>query len=368
MPLVDEPADETTEALVRALKQRFGFENSILRDRGRGGAAIWCVTKTHFDAWFNALEAESGLTLGRRLAHAAAESDEALAAAGAPLPTAWFSQLKKRLAAINADWALRGIGQLEILEAGDTEQLLLVQQRIRGDVAAGSAASAWERIHESRFRFQWADGGAGQSIIELTPDARAIPSAKRQFNPFWSAATSSSPPTKQAEAPDLAFEFAYEERPGEWTVEGRRRFMLAHDLFHRFEQIATPHFSGDANAKFNWGIEDADSTAFFDAVCEAERQTVYAEGHLVLIDSVDRWHDICRAHLSSTGMGHLAVTEGLDGHGGVRLKFASVLHPALVAGTVLALWERAHGRNGKVAWLNDAEGHVIDIAPQHEIA
>lgn len=366
MPLVDDPMDESTAWLVEDLQRRFpGGAAGLLRDTESGDTPVWCVSLAQFDHWFTELESTLDLTLGRRLAHAAAESEEQRWTLAPPLPKAWFGERRKRLATVNADWALRGLGQLAWLEDGEKGEMLLVANRPQTALAAGMANAAWECITGRRSRFQWSDRGVGETVVELTPDPRSIPAPQPTSAPWIDA-------TGQGEAPAPLFERARDEGAGLWTVEGQRALTVQRDLLLRFESLVMPHLldsTRDADRRTEWsGIEDDQRLLFWDGAAEAARRQFLAAGELVLIADADHWVSATRRHLGAQGLGAVVAARSVDDHGGVELELAATLHPALSVGRLLGCWERAEGRGARATWRSHANGHTVRLESRRTIA
>jgi hypothetical protein len=366
MPLIDEPMDESTPALVAALQARWPATSSgHLLDTEAGDAPVWCGSASSFERWFVELEACLDLTLGRRLAHAAAESEENRWAFAPPLPQAWFGAQKKRIAAVNADWAVRGLGQIGLLESNAEGETILVANRTHTSIAAGMGNAAWECIQDRRYRFQWSDRGAGETVVELTPDPRNIPVPKA-CETGW---------TDVAGAPletERYFDRARREATGVWTVEGNRCAILQRDLFLRFESLVTPHLldsSRSTDCRTEWdGIDDAQRVMLWDGMAEASRRQFLGTGDLVLIAEPDHWIGATRQHLARQGLGMVTEAETIDDHGGIRLRMPAAFHPAIAVGRLLGCWERAEGRSARATWASDVDGHLITLQSRRTIA
>ena len=365
MPLVDDPMDESTPWLIEELMQRFpSLDNGFILDE-INQQPTWCLTVSGFEMWFSELEGILDQTLGRRLAHAAAESEEWHWNQLPPLPKSWFNQEKKRLSVINQDWNLRGLGQLDILEKGSESNTIIVANRAFTALAAGIGNAAWECIHEQRFRFQWSDRGAGETVIELTGDPRQIPPPSKS-NTGWHDYQG-----KTCSAPRL-FHRARFEIEGLWTVEGNRVMMLSRDCLLRFEDMAAAYLSSterSTDSRTTWdGLSSHEQIVMWDAMAEASRKQFLGAGELVLVASAEHWLDVATRHLSMQGLGSVTKATEIDGHGGVELYLASALHPAIVTGRLIGCWERAEGRGAQAEWKTTDDGHRIILKNRREIA
>jgi len=327
----------------------------------------WLVGLPTFEAWFASLEEILTLTLGRRLAHAAAESEEWYwRLSGNELPEPWFKKRMKRMAVINADWALRGHGQIQFLDTSESTDSVLVAHRSHTSIAAGMANAAWERIEDKRTRFQWSDRGASETIIEAENDPRNIP-APSPIRASWQDASGK---TNGVDV-DHPMGLARHEADGLWTLEGVRMLTLHRDVLLRFETLVLPHITGSArntDSRTEWvGLDDADATILWDAFAEAMRKQFHASGDLVLIAEASHWLHVSAAHLGEGGLGVVVNSNSIDEIGGVELTVPVCTHPALSAGILLGCWERSEGRQGRCDWSCGADGHKFVLRSRRNV-
>jgi hypothetical protein len=366
MPLVDDSMDESTPWLIEKLRERYASTDSgLIIDTEIADAHVWCITLPAFEKWFSELETITSQTLGRRLAYAAAESEEWLWSLALPLPNPWIGKEKKRIATINFDWATRGLGQLEMLESTSEGTTLLVANRGQTAIAAGMGNAAWERIQDARFRFQWSDRGAGETIVQATIDPREIPSAKNAHI-SWTNCKGNISNDKRL------FNRARHETAGVWTVEGNRVMMLQADLLYRFEALTTPYLAEtprNTDPRTEWiGLSEIEKIVLWDSMAEASRKQFLASGELVLVAEPEHWIAVANRYLALQGLGCVTSAIGIDEHGGVDLHISAALHPAIVVGRLIGCWERAEGRPARASWSTDSDGHQIRLESRREIA
>jgi len=366
MPLIDDSMDESTPWLIENLKRRYlSTESGFIIDSETGNSPVWCVSISAFDKWFSELESVVDQTLGRRLAYASAESEELRWSLAPPLPNAWFGQQKKRIGVLNADWAMRGLGQLEILETTDEGSTLLVANRGHTSIAAGMGNAGWECIQEARFRFQWSDRGAGETVVQTTPDPRKIPVINRVETP-WTDTLGNLAEWERV------FHRARHETDGVWTVEGNRSSMIYRDLLIRFGSLTIPYLADtprSTDSRTDWiGVDDPEKIVLWDAMAEASRKQFLASGELVLVADAEHWISVSKRHLAMQGLGRVSAASGIDGNGGVDLHLPAVFHPAIVVGRLIGCWERAEGRAAKATWSAQEDGHHIKIESRRVIA
>ena len=366
MPLIDDSMDESTPWLIEKLQERYSStDGGFIIDTEAGDSPVWCLTLPAFEKWFAELESVTDQTLGRRLAHAAAESEEWRWNLAPPLPKSWIGQQKKRIAAINSDWDIRGVGQLEMMEASSRGATLLVANRGQTALSAGMANAVWECIHDERYRFQWSDRGVGDTVVECTRDSRQIPAPKKSVS-AWTDLVG------ETNDEERLYDRARHETEGLWTVEGNRAIILSQDLLLRFEALATPYLSATSrstDSRTEWaGISEPEQIVLWDAIAEASRRQFLASGDLVLIASAEHWISVSKRHLALQGLGFVKSAEEIDDHGGVKVLAPAALHPAILVGRLIGCWERAEGRPAKATWACDKTGHHIKLESRREIA
>ena len=366
VPLVEDTMDESTPWLVAELKNRFrATDTGMIEDGNANANFTWCVQISAFERWFSELEAVLDQTLGRRIAHAAAESEEWHWIQQSELPRPWFNRRSKRITTINEDWKLRGLGHFTALECSDTDSTLLVTNRAHTSLAAGMANAVWERIEEKRYRFQWSDRGARETVVQSSLDERAIPKQGAAAC-IWTDVEGNG-----SDSPRL-YDLARWENDGLWTVEGNRTVMLHRDLFIRFESLLSPYITQterSSDSRTEWvGIDELDRLVTWDAMAEAARKQFLASGELVLIASAEHWQNMSLRHLALQGLGYVSKAELIDTNGGVNLHISSLFHPAIVVGRLLGCWERAEGRSARAKWSSDATGHHVQITTRRDIA
>lgn len=367
MPLVDDAAEASDELAARLQNRYLATSAGMLVEQSGQQQPVWACPVSELELWLGTLESLLDLPLGRRLAHAAAESEEwRMQSADRQPPNPLFSKEKKQLAWLNLDWYLRGMGELGLLKSESDEISLVVRRRPHPALAAGSTCAAWERLQKQRFRFRWSDGGSGESLITLERDLREIPSAS-VMRPSWDEGRIASTPASGAHP----FLLSYDEG-GDWTVDGVRMLALARDLILRFEDVAIAYLADSersSDPKVGWtGIEDRERMLFWDALAEASRSMFVASGEMVLVATPDDWIDVGRRFLSPSGLGSIRSAESIDDRGGVRLMADNLFHPAFAVGVLLGAWERIEGRPSGAAWTSSEEGHTIELTSLRDLA
>ena len=72
--------------------------------------------------------------------------------------------------------------------------------------------------------------------------------------------------------------------------------------------------------------------------------------------------------LAMNGLGGVDSVKEIDSHGGVEIYLSSIFHPAVSGGILLACWERAFGRQGKIEFSFNSGAVSAILSSSVEIA
>lgn len=359
------PESPESQVRLRWTPNDDGTYNDTARDYDKGKIA-WRVGVGWFESWFQGLERRTGQSLGRRLAHAAVEHEEHMMS----FDSTWQAPSGRDPASWSGtreDWESRGLGRFELLD-DDEETRILVDRPASGPICSGLVAAAWERATGQRHRFLWSQSSEGGIVIALTPDDSQVPGPKPRI-PGWKGQEASTPLDRLLEG-ELWMDLRVE-CPGHWSIMSERRMFLHRDLILRFEDYCTPYLEGIHEGRgedYDWDGLDEKGSTWWTAAADSARERFVAEGHHVLVRDPSDWVGVARRHLSEHGLGGIVSTVGSDEHGGVRLGFNSVFHPAIASGVLLGCWERAHGRNGRASISYDDGQVTLELRTSRELA
>ena len=180
MPIIGSDENEFSTELANELIQRYNWDSGIFYDSSYGNEPSWLVSTSAFNRWFELIQENLELNLGRRLAHAAADSEE-LRFDLMPRPNGFFNLNKKSILKINEDWRLRGLGSLKVpSKSSKLEKLdLEVHGRLQSSFSSGLANAAWEWVVKKRHRFRWEDNGKNIALVHLELDDLDIAKPKK---------------------------------------------------------------------------------------------------------------------------------------------------------------------------------------------
>ncbi|MED6313243.1 MAG: hypothetical protein VX653_05335 [Candidatus Thermoplasmatota archaeon] len=316
-----------------------------------------------FETWFLGLEQRLGQSLGRRLAHAALEHQEYflnnldVKSPSGRSPDSWFEN--------TIDWQTRGLGRYRKLEDRD-EVRLLVEHPASAPICSGLLTAAWEKATSSRHRFVWSQNTQDGLIVTLNLDDKELPIPSKQ-KPIWPISEVSYGDSDLSEE---TWEDLRVESKGIWSIMNERKMILHRDLMLRFEEFCLPYISKIESGRQDlvWPLEDNQRSLWWTAAADSMRKSQFDSGLHILVSTPEDWVGIARRHLAMNGLGGVQSVEATDSHGGVEIVLSGVFHPALSGGILLACWERAHGRRGKLKCsFNSGAVHIflsssVDIA------
>lgn len=368
MPLVDSQEEEGSPELVAALVNRFPSQKNglMVADSGRTTPYLF-LAATEFELWIAEIEDVIGIPIGRKLAHAAAESEEfRLECLREEMPNPIFGRMKKRIEWINRNWELRNLGQLQLLKVDKSGATIIVHSRPHSSIGAGMSAATYEYLTGNRFKFHWSDDGYSETLVTLELDGRNIPAANR-IDGRWKDADGGSRGAEGMHPLSLAFK----ESSGCWSIDGIRLAAIPQDLLLRMEESLLPTILDspkDEGCRFTWHrLSDREREKVWSAFAEASKRRFLTNDAMVLIAEVEHWVHIGHRFLSRSGLGAIQGAESIDENGGVRLSCRTLYHPALACGLLAGVWERSEGRPASVSWSSDHKGHIIEISSQHTI-
>ena len=337
--------------------------DGTIADSEREGEIAWRVSTNSFEKLFQGIEARLGQSLGRRLAHAAAESEEyLLSLKGGSRPRGRDS---KSWSGLHRDWMGRGIGKLESLDDGE-EIRLLVSGSASAPICAGFATSSWEYLTGQRHRFRWSQSSQEGLVINLELDGATIPQAQKTKQ-NWLKNYQQIPDLQTA---SKLIEDLEINEDGRWFLMGIRTMFIHRDLILKFEEYCLPYLDEihEGRRDYNWSNLDENRHAWWTVMADTQREIFYSTGHHIFVSDVKDWLMIARRHLSMDGLGKITTSTALDANGGVEFLFGHCFHPALVCGVLLGCWERAYGRRGKVDLAMENGNFILKINSLSEIA
>ena len=243
---------------------------------------------------------------------------------------------------------------------------MLIEHPASAPMCSGLLTSAWEKATMKRYRFVWSQSSQDALILTLNLDHKDLPNPSQQ-NPVWPNSVSDTVNYDLTKEPweDLRIESF-----GIWSIMNERKMIVHRDLILRFEEFCLPYitFIESGRKDIEWPLEDSQRGLWWTAAADSMRKAHYDSGLHVLISRPEDWIVIGRRHLSMNGLGSVQSAEAFDSHGGVKITLENTFHPALSGGVLLACWERAHGRRGKLKCSFNSGSVELFLSSSVEIA
>ncbi len=369
MPLIDEVSKDDTPWFSDLLKSKFTPTTcGLLREVDTGAEPYYFISINDFEMWLSELENLVGLPLGRKISHAAAESEEyRLANSSEEMPNPIFNKMAKRLEWINKNWEIRGLGKLEIMKVESESTKLIIHNRAHSALSAGWAAATQEFLTDSRFRFHWTDDGNAECLVTLEVDKRFIPKAMK-VDHRWTDNSKSDPDADGMHPLALG----HHDFAGVWSIDGIRMMCISRDMLLRFEESVMPHLldsTGIDSNKFTWQtLQDNERHKIWTGFAEASKIRFLTTDQMVLIAEPEHWVHVGHRFLTRTGLGGVTSVEEIDDNGGVKLHLSKLFHPAVAAGILAGAWERSEARPCKLIWSCSHKGHILEISSLYDLA
>tara|TARA_B100000902_G_scaffold86370_1_gene90563 strand:- start:10824 stop:11927 length:1104 start_codon:yes stop_codon:yes gene_type:complete len=330
------------------------MKNGLVRDDLRRNQPAWIVSTNLFESWIHGIEERCDQSLGRRLAHAASQSEEALIVVNSkPNILTGISNIDWK--ELNQDWKNRGLGELSLLDNSDGEFRLLISYPANEAMCAGFSAAAMESCIGSRYRFRWSGTREKSVVVSFAKDEIEIP-VPEQIEIKWFDEESSIIESEISN-------FFENESHGKISLMGNRNIILHRDLILRFVIFCEPYiqelYSGRIH-QYEFS-EVSDSThLLWTAMADSLREVTFNLGHHIMISKTDDWLNVGSRYLSDYGLGSIESAFPVDANGGVEFILDGCFHPALVGGVLLSCWERAYGRQGSLQYsLKERIVHLI---------
>ena len=339
------------------LKDRWkSRSDGSISDSWRADQAVWMAGNSWFNSFLENVEMRLSLSLGRKLAHAASESEEF-----------FLSQNKRRnlgsnmekWAGIEVDRNSRGLGDFEIINQSSDTASVIVNHFSSGPMEAGIVASSWEFAKRRRHKFRWSESGR-VLLVNLEADEINVP-LPSECMPNW-------PENIPAVAPAdyVNWNDARELEMGGWELDGERKIMISRDLILRFEEFSLHNIQSlkDSRAKdYVWEGVNGKRALWWTALADTSRHLFMETKRHVMISDARDWITNSIRNLSTSGLGIISEPKLDLDKGGLEAKLIGTFHPAISGGIILGCWERSTGSKGRIC-LNILDGELrVKVSP-----
>jgi hypothetical protein len=312
------------------------------------------------NSWFNSfldnIEMRLSLSLGRKLAHAASESEEY-----------FLSQENRRNLGSNMEkWAgleinrtSRGLGDFEIIKQSSDTASVIVNHFSSGPMEAGIVASSWEFAKKRRHKFRWSESGR-VLLVSLEADEINVPLPKESIL-HWSENIPAIAPADYVNWNDVR-----ELEMGGWELDGERKIMISRDLILRFEEFSLHNIQSLNDSRsddYVWEGVDGKRALWWTALADTSRHLFMETKRHVMISDASDWITNSIRNLSSSGLGIISEPQVDWDTGGLEAILIGTFHPAISGGIILGCWERSTGSKGRI-FLSIVDGKVrVKVCP-----
>ena len=300
-----------------------------------GGSPCVLIGTVEFTDFWNAFDACFSSPLGRKLIYAATDAEESyLSSIQRAQFGKWFGR-RRALAYLHQRAACMGWG--------------LFQQRQITSPAHDALTGGWmlahqEHLSQQRLTLEWSQPTNDQILLKLGPNQQPM-TAPPSLQPLsWLASNGEENRPSGSRLLDL-------DHRGATLYAGQARsFFLPASVLQRLVSGLRGRPVSVDGAMFTCDLDESvEETGLFKAVAHASFLAYNNTDHPVYLQTASDWKGHFSLHLGDRGFGHVEVDKSiLDGDDCTEFVVHSHL-PAMVAGTVVGMWCRAHGQRGNVS-------------------
>jgi len=335
------------------------YSNGAILDKEDESQMVWIVDSDWFEKWFFGIEERLGVILGKMLIQASSESTEySLTKNKISTPKNKDIEGWKKLI---EDWMYQNLGSFSLYSQNSNQINLMINNYANLYICIGSLSSALEYLNGIRYKFHWSDSEKN-IILSLEPsiDIFPLPNSLNIANYDFSQ-------IKKISNSEL-WEMLSINEDGLWFIRNSRPLVISNDLFNRFEEKSLPflknvHF--ERISDYDWGDLNTHRSNWWTASADSARNQFIASSHHIMIRDDDDWKGVGNKHLKMYGLGGIIDAESLDNSEEILFTLESFFHPSIICGILLACWERAYGKKGKLFLTSEQEVFFVKISSAH---
>ena len=326
------------DELYSSLRAEFCLaSDGSIRDRSERAWMVWNIS--HFQQWWNALEAMANIPLGRKLMNCSADQEEYMVSENSLFDVGWFMKKKRQRDIVDRRWGMLGWGKFDIAKSRISSHLM-------APLCSGFALVTKEHVLSKRQRIQWQQLSNTHIELDFEPSLNAIDNAPPEPRFFWNTQELTSSNVGQLELDLEIMRFG-------WSHAGERCFLIPSGLFARlFEVLSFQGISPKPSWSEEWSFpEDISSShsVSFVLICLSIVQMVSQTEVPVYIQDIDSWQRLSEAYLEPFGFGRPNSFTSVDEQGGVEFEISPSPHFPFLVGFLLAFWQRGYGKKAKVS-------------------
>lgn len=336
------------------------YSKGAILDKEDKSQMVWIVDSSWFEKWFFGIEERLGLILGKMLIQASSESTEYSLNTNKILTpkNKDINSWKK----IHEDWMYKNLGTFSLYSQNSNQINLIINNYANLHICIGSLSSALEYLNDIRYKFHWSDSETNiiltlESSIDIFPPPNSLNITNNDFSQV-----------KKVPNSDL-WEMLTINEEGTWFIQNSRPIVISNDLFYRFEEKSLPflknkHF--ERLSDYDWEDLDMHRSNWWTASADSARNQFIDSSHHIMIREDDDWKKVGNKHLKRYGLGGIIDAESLDNFEAILFTIESFFHPSIICGILLACWERAYGKKGKLFLTSEEAVFFVKISSAHD--
>jgi hypothetical protein len=332
------------------------YSNGAILDKEDERQMVWIVDSNWFEKWFFGIEERLDIILGKMLIQASSESTEySLNANKISTPKNKDIESWEKL---YEDWMYKNFGSFSIYSQDSNQIDLMINNYANLYICIGSLSSALEYLNDIRYKFHWRDSETNiilslESSIDIFPTPNPLNIANYDFSRLEKNSNS-----------DLWAMLSINEE-GPWFIQNYRPLVISNDLFYRFEEKSLPFVTNiyfERLSDYDWEGLDTHRSNWWTASADSAREQFIDSSHHIMIREDDDWKKVGNKHLKMYGLGGIIDAESLDNFEEILFTIESFFHPSIICGILLACWERAYGKKGKLFLTSEEEVFLVKIS------
>jgi hypothetical protein len=347
-----DPSNDSADSkslLVRSkLREEFKISHGCIIDRNGRSWVLWSTSDLY--AWWHSFEDQCHTPLGRKLMNACADQEEFLLHTDELLPSGWFRKATRQQKCIEDRWGVYGWGNFDLKNQ-------TAQSMMYAPMLAGLALATYELLSDKRKKLEWHQISTNTVRFELQPDSTTLPHAPLPPQLPWSAEM------RLGFEPPVVFDDLVVGVDG-LLKNGESVCLFPMDAFSRlfYTCKAYPN-TVSQERKSAWstsGFNEGERSVFLMVV--ASMASLVNRGERpIYIENMSSWDSLIEHYLAPFGWGEPVEISTLDSEHGVRFRLASGPSLPFLAGWLVAMWERGHGKPSKFILTPNAREWVLEV-------
>ena len=330
------------------LREEFKISNGCIIDKNGRNWVLWSTSDLY--AWWHSFEDQCQTPLGRKLMNACADQEEFLLRTDGILPTGWFRKATRQQRCIEDRWSVYGWGHFDLKNQ-------TAQSMMYAPMLAGLALATNELLLDKRQKLEWHQISTNTVRFEIQSDSTTLPHAPVPPRLPWSAEMGLG-----FEPPGVLDDLV----AGDDGLlnNGESVCLFPVDAFSRlFSSCKAYPNAVSQERKSAWstsGFNEGERSVFLMVV--ASMSSLVNRGERpIYIENISSWRSLIEHYLAPFGWGEPVEISTLDSEHGVRFRLASGATFPFLAGWLVAMWERGHGKSSKFMLTPNDQEWVLEV-------